>query len=730
MEVIGFRLWVTMVLGLCASAILKPVRVFTVAPRLPQVPRKTWRPGPHHDRLQPTVPGTALAPPLASDAPACGAWLIFMVCASLGLVATRARHGAHPRCPLHSSRVASMRGQQSGRRSLPDSTVRGIASPTEGNANFASSGKLNEADKTISPEMAQSGIGQEILKAPWATLIDSVRMTTDAVLHGFTTEAPVVRASRKCTKQVATLGPAVSDESLIERLFLCGVDVFRLNLSHGTNAEKADLIHAIRRVEVRYMHPIGILADLQGPKQRCGMFAVARGTYLEVGQRFRFDLDPTPGDTTRVQLPHPEILLALKPGHILLLDDGKIQTRVVRAGYFRGGEERVFEGSRELPNDEESNLLSFVDCEVEVGGWLGSRKGVNTPDVVLPISPLTAKDISDAEFACKNGVDWLGLSFVQRHEDIEELRNLVAQCCSDDPLGPRPKLLAKIEKPSAFRDIDRIIEASDGVMVARGDLGVEISHEDVPFVQKDIVLRAHAAGKPSIVATSMLESMIMCPAPTRAECSDIANAVLDGCDAVMLSGETAVGGFPAESVEMQRRVIEKAESQIRLGAGTGASAAWQVSNFSAGAPSEATIVSAATLAQSVGAKAIVCFTDSGELVRQLARIRPSVPVLAFTQSLDCARRLSLLRGVYATTAAHDLAARLLAQGPYSVRFTEALVEACRWARERGVVIHEEDWLVVVAKLPPFSEGPLNTVRLVAATGPLGLDQGDELVGGA
>ncbi|CAK0837121.1 unnamed protein product [Prorocentrum cordatum] len=364
----------------------------------------------------------------------------------------------------------------------------------------------------------------------------------------------ITRACRKGAKQVATLGPASESEEMIERLFLCGVDVFRLNFSHGSHEEKVALIRRIRSVEERYQHPIGILADLQGPKQRCGVFADEDGVVLKAGQLFRFDLDGAPGDGNRVQLPHPEILMALCEGKTLLLDDGKLRLRVIRQGYTWEGKDVVVGQGAQRPSSSITECPPFIECEVEVGGKLSAKKGVNTPDVVLPISPITEKDRKDLSFICGQDIDWVGLSFVQRHEDMVELRELIRRC-----EGNAPKILAKIEKPQALEDLDRILQESDGAMVARGDLGVETPPEEVPFHQKDMIMKARKLGKPVIVATQMMESMISCPTPTRAECSDVANAIIDGCDAVMLSGEAAVGKYPAECVEMQRRVIAKAE---------------------------------------------------------------------------------------------------------------------------------------------------------------------------
>lgn len=559
------------------------------------------------------------------------------------------------------------------------------------------------------PDESRGNISNDLLAKTSATLMDKVQ-----TLHGRD-----VRQCRKGAKQVATLGPATASEEKIEELFLCGVDVFRLNFSHGEYDEAVKLVQRIRNVENRYLHPIGILADLQGPKQRCGKFETDEGTDLKVGQKFRFDLDETLGNDVRVQLPHPEILIALKPGKLLLLDDGKIRLRVTRSGCTWQGNDMTVDENNPRPSDSTEDCPPFVECEVVVPGRLTARKGVNTPDVVLPISPITPKDRRDLEFACKVGVDWLALSFVQRHEDMEELRRLV-----EAAEGCNPRILAKIEKPAAVEELENILAASDGMMVARGDLGVEMNPEEVPFVQKEMVAKAQAAGKPVIVATQMLESMISNPAPTRAECSDVANAVFDGCDAVMLSGETSVGKFPAECVEIQRRVIVTSEENI-ASATSGARPGGYLPNLGANlaqeevSDSNAVLASAAKLAGGTGAKAIIVFTATGRSIEMLVKQRPNVPIIAVCPCLETARWLSLYRGVYAMSdsESQELAVRVSKEGPYSARFTEGLEVACRLARDKGIATNEDDHLVVVARLPLFSWGPLNTIRLVSALGP-------------
>ena len=327
-------------------------------------------------------------------------------------------------------------------------------------------------------------------------------------------------------KIVATLGPASSDYKMIRALFEAGADVFRLNMSHGSHAEQAARHAIIRQVEADTGRPIAILADLQGPKLRVGTFANPAGEELVEGAAFRMDLNSAPGDATRVQLPHPEIFAALEPGASLLVNDGKIRLEVKECG------------------------RDYANCIVTVGGTISNRKGVNVPDVVLPLAALSEKDRGDLEFACELGVDWLALSFVQRPEDVIEARQLARG---------RAAILSKIEKPAAVKAYDAILQVSDGIMVARGDLGVELPVTSVPPIQKRLVRGARAAAKPVIVATQMLESMIESPVPTRAEVSDVATAIFDGADAIMLSGETAVGQYPVDAVRTMARIIEATE---------------------------------------------------------------------------------------------------------------------------------------------------------------------------
>src|ERR1700760_225647 len=405
---------------------------------------------------------------------------------------------------------------------------------------------------------------------------------------------------RRRTKIIATLGPSSSTPDVLTRLFQAGADVFRLNFSHGTHEDHAARFSMIRELEERFDRPVGILADVQGPKLRVGRFGGGR-VHLQTGRRFRLDLNATPGDAQRVNLPHPEIIEAASINCSLLLDDGKLRLRVV---HKRG---------------------DALETEVVVGGPLSDRKGVNVPDVVLPIPALTAKDRDDLEFAVSHGANYIGLSFVQRPEDVIEAKRLIDGRCW---------VMVKLEKPQALDNLDEIMALTDAVMVARGDLGVELPPEEVPLAQKRIVRAARQMGKPVVVATQMLESMIGAPAPTRAEASDVATAVFDGADAVMLSGETAGGQYPYEAVNIMDRIIARVE----------ADAGWREMVDASRPPTEhgsgaAIAAAAAQVARGINAAAIVAYTHSGSTALRVARERPEAPVVAVTPDLGVARRL-------------------------------------------------------------------------------------------
>lgn len=463
----------------------------------------------------------------------------------------------------------------------------------------------------------------------------------------------------RSTKIVATLGPASSDEATLRQLFERGVDVFRFNFSHGSHDDHARRLRTVRKIEQDYGRPIGALLDLQGPKLRVGTLAGGKAM-LETGAAFRLDMDPAPGDARRAPLPHPEIFAALSDGCELLLDDGKLRLRV--EGHGEG----------------------YAQTRVLAGGMLSDRKGVNVPSVVLPLSPLTPKDRDDLAFGLEMGVDWVALSFVQRPEDIEEAREII---------GRRAWIMAKIEKPAAMDRLDRIVEMCDGLMVARGDLGVELPPERVPEMQRRIVQACRRAGKPVVVATQMLESMVNSSTPTRAEVSDVANAVYEGVDAVMLSAESASGRFPVEAVTMMDRIVARVEDSPAYHAGLEATHQ----------PPQATIADAVCgslrqVAALLRPAATVTYTASGFSALRAARERPAVPLLSLTPSLATARRLALAWGVHALRVddVHDVG--------------EMLQRAGQAAQDEGFAA-PGDHIAVVAGLPFGHAGSTNLLHV-------------------
>ena len=467
-----------------------------------------------------------------------------------------------------------------------------------------------------------------------------------------------MRRLRKA-KILATLGPASDSAAQIRALVEAGADVFRFNLSHGSHADHRRRYELVRQVEAEMGRPIGVLVDLQGPKLRVGAFRNG-GVDLVAGARFRLDLSPTPGDETRAPLPHPEVLAALKPGAELLLDDGRIRLRVETAA----------------PDHAETIVVT--------GGRLSDRKGLNLPDVVLGVSPLTDKDRADLQFGLELGTDWIALSFVQRPEDVSEARRLI---------GQRAAIIVKIEKPSALTHLDELIQLSDAIMVARGDLGVEMPPEDVPSAQKRIVGACRLAGKPVVVATQMLDSMIHAPAPTRAEASDVATAVYDGADAMMLSAETASGDYPIESVSMMNRIIARTERDPlyrRLMAA-------QHPEPEATA-ADAISAAAAQVAHTLSAAAIITYTTSGSTSLRAARERPDVPILCLTSSRSTARRLALVWGTHCVETS-DVSS-----------FSEMVDKACRIAREENFA-ETGQRLVVTAGVPFGTPGSTNVLRI-------------------
>ena len=463
---------------------------------------------------------------------------------------------------------------------------------------------------------------------------------------------------------LATLGPASSTRERIRALAEAGADVFRLNFSHGSHEDHAERYRLIRAVEAELGRPIGVLMDLQGPKLRVGRFAEGK-VALVPGAPFRLDLDPTPGDARRANLPHPEIFAALEAGTALLLDDGKLRLRVDACG------------------------ADFADTTVLVGGTLSDRKGVNVPGVLLPISPLTTKDRADLDFGLALGVDWVALSFVQRPEDLREARELV---------GDRAWIMAKLEKPAAIDALEPIVALADGVMVARGDLGVELPPQQVPVLQRRIVRAARAAGRPVVVATQMLESMISSPVPTRAEASDVATAIYDGADAVMLSAESASGQYPVEAVSIMHGIVCEVERDPAWRAGLEASHTPAAANTP-----DAICCALRRVAGLLEPAATVAYTSSGFSALRASRERPVAPILALTPQPATARRLALVWGVHALPfeEVHDVA--------------EMVEHAARAVQNLGFG-SAGDAVVVIAGLPFGQRGSTNLLHVARIPG--------------
>lgn len=469
-------------------------------------------------------------------------------------------------------------------------------------------------------------------------------------------------------KILATIGPASRSPDMLRKLFRAGADAFRVNMSHGSHADHERAIKAIRALEKEFARPIAILADLQGPKLRVGTFKDGKAVIRHSGH-FTLDRDPTPGDETRVCLPHPELFGILERGQRLLINDGKIKLVVKEAD-----ENRIF-------------------CSAEVGGVISDRKGVNVPDAEVPIPALTEKDRKDLAFAVQHGADWIALSFVQRPEDLAEARKLIASHG-----GEGVALCAKIEKPQAVGRLDGIIELADGIMVARGDLGVELEPQEVPPLQKRIVAATRTAGKPVIVATQMLESMIESPMPTRAEVSDVANAVYDGADAVMLSAESAAGDWPEESVAMMHNIAAQVErdegykERVRL-----------LDTPPDATTSDALAHSCMTIAETVPISAITVFTSSGSTARRVARERPGTPMLVLTPSMKTARRVALLWGAHAV-ATKDIGS-----------FEEMIAKGKRMALRHGFGSAGSKQ-IVLAGVPFGTPGATNLLHVVTLAG--------------
>lgn len=465
------------------------------------------------------------------------------------------------------------------------------------------------------------------------------------------------------TKIVATLGPASEDPAVIEALFSAGADVFRINMSHLPRERLSERVATIRGIEQKLKRPIAVLVDLQGPKLRVGRFS-GDAAMIENGQSFVLDDDPTPGDATRVHLPHPEILSALEPGHAVIVDDGKLRLVVTEVSPGR------------------------AVTRVVTGGRISNRKGVSLPDTTIPVAAMTEKDRLDLEAGLAAGADWIAVSFVQRPEDVVEVK-AVAQ--------GRALVMAKIEKPQAVAALDAIMEVADGLMVARGDLGVEMPLEQVPGVQKRITRGARRLGKPVVVATQMLESMISAPVPTRAEVSDVATAVYEGADAVMLSAESASGDFPVEAVSTMNRIAEQVEQDGIY---------WSIIAAQRNQPestaSDAIAAAAHQIADTLGLKAVMAWTASGSTALRLARARPDATVIALTPKRETARRLALAWGTHpiVTNDASDI--------------DDMSFRACKFAvRENFAGIG--DRVIVVAGLPFGTPGATNLVRIATVT---------------
>ena len=460
---------------------------------------------------------------------------------------------------------------------------------------------------------------------------------------------------------VATLGPASRGVDKVRELAMAGADVFRVNFSHGAHAEHARTLQAVREVEALVGRPIAVLADLQGPKLRLGEFAdgVVR---LKAGQHLRLDLKSTPGDAARIGAPHPEIFAALRTGALVLLDDGKVRLRVVRHG------------------------PDFAETVVEAGEQLSDHKGLNLPGLAIPIPALTDKDRADLSFALSQGVDWVALSFVQRASDMAELRSLVQG---------RAKVLAKIEKPSALEALDEILDLSQGIMVARGDLGVELAPEEVPVVQKQLIRAARLRGIPVVVATQMLESMTHSPTPTRAEASDVAGAVYEGADAMMLSAESAAGDYPVEAVAMMDRIITRVEQDPRWPELMRAE--YPVED----ADADALVAAARRAAEAASTACLAAFTTTGQTALRLARERPLQPTLALTSNLDTARRMALIWGVEARVVPEPSDPEELAK----VAVEQAVAAGLAGPGQR---------VLILAGLPMGSPGAANILRIAHA----------------
>ena len=483
-------------------------------------------------------------------------------------------------------------------------------------------------------------------------------MTESEHLPNSETPSDPFRRHRQ-TKVVATLGPSSDTYEQIKSLFENGADVFRMNFSHGDAKDHRRRLDIIRDIEKEFSRSIGVFADLQGPKIRIGTFENDKIT-LEQGQKFTLDQDETPGNETRVYLPHPEIFEAVNLDDMLLLDDGKTHLKITKV------------------------TAQSLETEVIAGKSLSNRKGVNLPDTILKTSPLTPKDRKDLETALDMGVDWIALSFVQKPEDIAEARKLI---------NGRAALISKIEKPSAVDHLQEIIDLSDAIMLARGDLGVEIPAQKVPAIQKRAVRMAREVGRPIIIATQMLESMVTSPTPTRAEASDVATAIYDGTDAIMLSAETAAGDYPVEAVSMMRKIARDVEQDTLYRRVMDAEHPDPKENAS-----DAITAAAHNVTQTIRAAAIVNYTTSGSTALRTARERPDVPILCLTANRTVARRMALSYGVHAVHT-EDID-----------NFADMVKKATRIAQDEGIAAKGQR-LVITAGVPFGTPGSTNILRI-------------------
>ena len=465
---------------------------------------------------------------------------------------------------------------------------------------------------------------------------------------------------KRNTKIIATLGPSTATPELIEKLFISGADVFRLNFSHGTHEQHKKGLSAIRQLEEKLNRPIGVLADLQGPKLRIGTFD-RTSIRLSPGDILRLDLSKKPGNKKRVSFPHPEIISYARKNLEVLFDDGRIRGKVIKTG------------------------KNFMDTEISFGGELSSNKGVNIPNSVLKISSITKKDLRDLKLSVAMHADWIALSFIQKPEDIRKAKKMI-----NSNVG----VLAKFEKPMAIKRNKEIISLSDAIMVARGDLGVEVPPEEVPILQRKIIHACRKAGKPVVIATQMLDSMVAAPFPTRAEASDVASAVYDGADAVMLSAETAIGKYPVEAVKIMDRIIRRVEKDPSYR---------KIVDIDHPEPdattSDAISVAAAQVAKTLNASVITTYTKSGGTARRAARERPTVPILGLTAEKSTARQLCMVWGVYSVHTEEVKS------------FPDMVEKASRIALAESMA-KKNDRLVITAGVPFGQSGATNVLRIV------------------